>query len=831
MTWYSTTTAGFWLLVSGIEQLISSSVMNSRNSSYSCALCLQHKSSQNKNSKHKTSKTMYQQLFFTSEKNRHKAGTGFFAILSLLTILNFSACSTSQKTAEETDFSQYVDPYIGTGFHGHVFMGANVPFGAVQPGPTNYIKGWDWCSGYHHSDSIMTGFSQLHLSGTGIGDLGDVLITPYTGQLLFSPGDTKEPLSGYASKYSHDKEKAEPGYYEVDLLDYGINVKLTASERVSFHQYTFPENKNSRIAINLELGIGWDSPVNTKLVQLNDTTLAGFRFSTGWAKDQELFYAIVLSRPIQKLDLHVNNKQAAGKEAEGKDVVGVLTYPTKANETIQLKVGISPVSYEAALKNVESEIPGWDFTKVKNSAREAWNKELSKIKIESPDKSVKRTFYTAMYHAFTAPFLFNDHDGTYRGTDKKVYANPGFNNYSVFSLWDTYRANQPLFTIVQPEKVSDMINSMLAIYQQQGKLPVWHLMGNETNCMVGYSAVPVVADAVFKGFKGFDQELAYEAVLATSMNDEFGLKYLKEKGYIPADKEKESVSRALEYAIDDWSVARFAEKMGDTGKAEYYTKRSKAYKRYFDPKTRFVRPVMSDGSFRKPFSPFKSVHEVGDFTEGNSWQYTWLVPQDVKGLIDLMGGDDAFEAKFDSFFVATGDMGEKASADITGLIGQYAQGNEPSHHAAYLYAYVGSQWKTAEKTRYIMDKFYSDQPDGLIGNEDCGQMSAWYIFSAMGFYPVNPSNSVFVLGSPEVNKASVGLPGEKTFTMTARNNSPENIYIQSASLNGQPLTRSYITYREIMDGGKLELEMGSTPNKKFGAAPEDRPIEKLPDTK
>ncbi|WP_462317010.1 GH92 family glycosyl hydrolase, partial [Marinilabilia sp.] len=360
---------------------------------------------------------------------------------------------------------------------------------------------------------------------------------------------------------------------------------------------------------------------------------------------------------------------------------------------------------------------------------------------------------------------------------------------------------------------------------------VWHLMGNETNCMVGYSAVPVVADAYFKGFSGFDEKLAFESVVATSMNDEFGLDYIKERGYIPADKEKESVSKALEYAISDWAIARFAEKMGDQEKAEYYHERSKAYEKYFDPETRFMRPIMSDGSFREPFNPFKSVHEVGDFTEGNSWQYTWLVPHDVQGLIELMGGEDAFEAKFDSFFVATGDMGEKASSDITGLIGQYAQGNEPSHHAAYMYAYVGSQWKTAEKIRFIMDEFYTDQPDGLIGNEDCGQMSAWYILSSMGFYPVNPSSSVFVLGSPELDKASIDLPEGKTFTMVAHNNSPDNIYIQSVKLNGNPLERSYITYDEIMTGGKLEFEMGATPNKEFGAAAEARPIEKLPETR
>ena len=740
----------------------------------------------------------------------------------------FIACTETTPLPSPQDLTQYVNPYIGTGYHGHVFLGANVPFGAVQPGPTNYVRGWDWCSGYHYSDSIVTGFSQLHLSGTGIGDLGDVLITPFTGKLQFSPGTIQQPLNGYASLYSHDKEKAEPGFYEVELLTYGINVKITASERVSFHRYTFPSNEQSHIAINLEMGIGWDKSINTKLIQLNDTTLAGFRHSSGWAKDQSLFFAIVLSKPIKHLALHVRDQQISKTKAEGQDVVGVLSFPTKENESIDLKVGISPVSYQAALKNIEQEIPHWDFARVRAEAKEKWNRELSKIIIEDTDEAVKRTFYTAMYHSFIAPILFNDHDRSYRGTDNKVYPDPGFENYSVFSLWDTYRANHPLFTIIQTERVNDMINSMLAIYQQQGKLPVWHLMGNETNCMVGYSAVPVVADAFFKGFKGFDAKLAYESVVATSMNDEFGLKFLKEKGFIPADKEKESVSKALEYAIADWSIARFAEKMGDTEKAEYYEKRSKAYQLYFDPQTRFMRPLMNDGSFKSPFNPFKSVHEVGDYTEGNAWQYTWLVPHDVNGLIDLMGGDDAFAAKFDSFFVVSGDLGEKASPDISGLIGQYAQGNEPSHHAAYLYTFCGRQWKTAEKVRYIMKEFYSDQPDGLIGNEDCGQMSAWYLFSSLGFYPVNPASSIFVLGSPEVDKATIHLPDDKTFTIIAQNNNKDNIYIQTAKLNGTPLNRTYLTYREIMQGGILELEMGNIPNKKFGAKPENRPIEKLP---
>jgi predicted alpha-1,2-mannosidase len=761
----------------------------------------------------------------------HKKSSIFLKTLpsALLFLILLSTCTSSaEKPPQTEDFTQYVDPYIGTDYHGHVFLGANVPFGAVQPGPTNYVKGWDWCSGYHYSDRIMTGFSQLHLSGTGIGDLGDVLITPYTGAIHFSPGTIADPLNGYASLYTHDKETAEPGYYAVELSDYNIYAELTATERVSFHQYTFPKHAQSRIAINLQMGIGWDRPVNTMLQQLNDTTIAGFRHSTGWANDQRLFYAIITSKPIRNLDLQAQNEVLSTTKAEGNDVKGVLTYATEANEQIYLKVGISPVSYEAALNNIRQEIPGWNFQQIRDEAKAKWNKELSRIKIKHPNEAVKRTFYTAMYHSFIAPILFNDHNGTYRGTDKEVYESPGFNNYSVFSFWDTYRAIHPLFTIVQPEKVDDMINSMLAIYEQQGKLPVWHLMGNETNTMVGYSAVPIVADAVFKGFDGFDHSLAYEAVLASSMVDSDGIQYLKKMGFIPADKEIESVSKALEYAISDWAIARFAQKMEDEENAEYYAERSKAYKKYFDDETRFMRPVLSDGTFKEPFNPFRSIHETGDYTEGNAWQYTWMVPHDVAGLIELMGGDEAFESKFDSFFVATGDMGAEASPDISGLIGQYAQGNEPSHHAAYMYAYSGSQWKTAEKTRYIMDEFFTDRPDGLPGNEDCGQMSAWYVFSSLGFYPVNPASSVFVFGSPKVDEATIQLPGDKTFTMVAQNNSAENFYIQSARLNHQPINRSYITYDEIMEGGQLVFEMGNQPNKEFGTSLSNRPLEELP---
>ncbi len=748
-------------------------------------------------------------------------------IFPLITSAMLAGCFATKTSTSDVGLSQYIDPYIGTDYHGHVFIGANVPFGAVQAGPTNYIRGWDWCSGYHYSDSIMTGFSQTHLSGTGIGDLGDVLITPYTGDIKVTPGTVEDPLSGYASKYTHNNETAKAGYYSVDLLTYDIKAEITATERTAFHKYTFPEDKNSRIAINLDLGIGWDRPVKSKLTLLNDSTIVGYRFSTGWAKDQRLYYAIRISKSIEDLKLFRIDKQLKGTSAESDSLMAVLSFPTKAMDKVMIKVGISPVSETNAINNIDVENPDWDFDGIVAKAQAKWDDELSRIIIDTNSKEQLRTFYTAMYHAYTAPALFNDANGDYRGTDKKVYPKADFNNYSIFSLWDTYRAAHPFYTLTQTERVSDMINSMLAIYQQQGKLPIWPLHGSETDCMVGYSAIPVVSDAIFKGFENIDKNLAFEAMKASSTRNDYGVKYLKKMGFIPCNKEKESVSKALEYAISDWCIAQLANKLNDKEQEEYYTKRSKAYEEYFDKETLFMRAKKSNGKFRTPFDPFASIHEWGDYTEGNAWQYSWLVPQDVKGLISLFGSEEKFIEKLDSLFIVTGDMGEQASADISGLIGMYAQGNEPSHHIPYLYSYAGQQWKTAELVRKITTEMYTDKPDGLCGNEDCGQMSSWYLLSSMGLYQVNPANGVFVMGSPLFNKATIKLKEGKSFTINALNQSAENKYIQNASLNGKPIDRSYITYKEIMNGGELTLEMSNTPNKEFGKAAATRPYSTL----
>ncbi|CAL1521282.1 GH92 family glycosyl hydrolase [Chitinophaga sp. MM2321] len=715
-----------------------------------------------------------------------------------------------------------VDPYIGSGGHGHVFVGASVPYGAVQAGPTNIVKGWDWCSGYHYSDSVVIGFSQTHLSGTGIGDLGDVLIMPYTGKIKTNRGTQEDPTSGYGSHYSHAREKARPGYYAVHLDDYNVQVELTASERVAFHKYTFPENQPSNIIIDLKEGIGWDAPVETYIRQVDEYTLEGYRFSKGWAEDQRLWFAIKSSVPVTKFVVFEGDEQQAGTSVKAKAVKGVISFD-KSPGQVMLKVGISPVSSENALANIKAEIPGWDFTKVVNNANAKWDKELSKVNIETKDAAARRVFYTALYHTMIDPALFNDHDRSYRGTDKKVYPDPGFDNYSVFSLWDIYRSCAPLSTILHPEKVNSFVNSMLTIFKQQGKLPIWPLMGSETNCMVGYHAVPPIVDAYLKGFTGFNAEDAFAAMKASSTRDDLGVKYVKERGYIPADKEYESVSKALEYAIDDWCIAAMAKKMGKQEDYEYYKKRAGYYKNYFDSTIKFVRPRMSDGSFKTPYDPFNSVHEKGDFTEGNGWQYTWLVPQDVDGLINLMGGDEAFTRKLDSLFTAKGDMGAEASNDISGLIGMYAHGNEPSHHVTYMYAFAGNQWKTAEKVRQVMKDFYFDQPEGLAGNEDCGAMSSWYIFSALGFYPVNPANGVYVLGSPLFDKATVKLPGGKTFTVQTMQNSGENIYIQSITLNGKPYNKSFILHQDLVKGGTMVVKMGNKPNYDFGKNVADRP--------
>ena len=719
------------------------------------------------------------------------------------------------------DFTRHVDPFIGSGGHGHVFVGASVPFGAVQVGPANFHQGWDWCSGYHYSDDVLAGFTHLHLGGTGISDLGDILVMPYTGELATSPGSRKDPDAGYASRYAHDQEQARPGFYSVVMLDHDVHVALTATERVGLHRYRYLADKQAHLAIDLQFENGGGRVVESRLRRIDEETVVGYRRSAGWAKDQRVFFALKSSKPFAAFRILQGDREVGGEAAEGRGLRAIGTYDGSPGEVL-VRVGISPVSEENALANLEEEAGTTDFDAVAAAAQAAWNEQLGRIRIKADDRT-SRIFYTALYHTMIAPALFNDHNGDYRGADGKVHRNPGFDNYTIFSLWDTYRAAHPLFTLTQPERVGQFIQTMLAIRDQQGKLPVWHLMGNETDTMVGYHAVPVVVDAYFKGLLNADPERAYEAIKNSAMRDERGLDSIKEIGYIPAEKGSESVAMAMEYAIDDWCIAQMAKALGKQDDFTYFSTRAKAYREYFDPTTQFMRGKLSDGTWREPFDPVKSSHRRDDYCEGNGWQYLWLVPQDPEGLIELLGGDVPFAEKLDQLFTVESIKSEDASADISGLIGQYAHGNEPGHHTTYLYAFVGQQWKTARLVRQILTTLYSDQPDGLSGNEDCGQMSAWYVFSAMGMYPVNPAAGIYVFGSPVIDEATIAVHGGKSFTIVTQNNSPENLYIQSVELNGKPYSKSYITHPDIIAGGELTFVMGPEPNKAFGTAAEDRP--------
>lgn len=709
------------------------------------------------------------------------------AAVALVTIFSVSA----------QDYTQYVNPFIGTGGHGHVFLGANVPFGNIQAGPTQKKQGWDWCSGYHYSDSTVIGFGQMHLSGTGIGDLGDVSLLPMTNP------------SQREVKFSHQAEYVRPGYYSV-MLASGIRVELTATQRVAFHRYSFPADATKGyIALNLAQGIGWDKMTSCKFKQESDKTITGFRLSEGWAKDQRVYFVAEFSEPVKL-------------EENERDTIGIFSVAS-TSQPLLVKVGISAVSVENARENLQQELPGWNFASVVSKANADWNRELSKIAIKTQDERAKRIFYTALYHTMIAPSVFSDMNGEYRGADGKTHKGD-FTDYTTFSLWDTYRAAFPLMTLIQPEMQRDLAETMLHIFKQQGKLPVWHLMGNETDCMVGNPGIPVLVDIALKGFN-VDKKAVFEAVKASAMRDERGMGLLKKYGYIPCDldPEKETVAKGLEYALADACIAKLAKQLGKTEDYKYFYKRSQSYRDfYFDKQTKFMRGVTSDHKFREPFDPFSTVHRQDDYTEGNAWQYVWLVPHDVHGLVAAFGGEKPFVSKLDSLFIVNGDMGAEASPDITGLIGQYAHGNEPSHHILYMYNYVGQPWKGADKIRYVLANLYHDDFDGLSGNEDVGQMSAWYILSSVGFYQVDPAGGRYVFGSPLFDEATLNVGNGKTFRVVAHNNSSENKYIQSAKLNGKPYTRSYIDFKDIVRGGTLEFVMGNKPSQ-FGVKPSDRP--------
>lgn len=741
-------------------------------------------------------------------------------LCGLLAVVPSACVSQKENSMAGADYLRYVDPYIGSGGHGHVFVGASVPLGMVQVGPQNIHKGWDWCSGYHYSDSVLIGFSHTHLSGTGCADLGDVLLMPYVGDVRTARGEQDNIKGACSTYYSHENEEVAPGYYSL-LMDNGVRAELTATDRVAIHRYTYPEG-TPRLLVNLKEGNG-DRAFATALKRTDEYTVEGYRFSKGWSPQHKVFFVLKSDQPIESVAVFDDDAAVGSDSLSGEAVKGVLTFRNNPKK-VQLKVALSSVSCANALANLKAEQPEWNFEKVRSDAEKRWNCMLSCVNVESGDERGKKIFYTSLYHMFIAPTLYADVNGEFRGHDDKIYKADYWTNYSTFSLWDTYRTLHPLLTIIQPQLVPDMVNSMLSIYDQQGKLPIWPLVGGETNQMPGYSAIPVIADAYLKGFRGFDPERALNYMVASATYDrQRGVPYVMEKGWIPCDKMPEATSIAMEYAVGDWGLAMMAQKMGKEDIYNIFWKRGHYYEQYFDKSINFIRPKMDDGSWRTPYDPFLSIHGWGDFCEGNGWHYTFFVPQHPEGLISLMGGDDRFASKLDSLFVAEGDMGEQASADISGLIGMYAHGNEPSHHVAYLYVYAGQQWKTAEKVSYIQHNFYTDRPDGIIGNEDCGQMSAWHVLSALGFYQVNPSHGVYVFGSPLFEKVTINLPEGKTFTIEAPAVSKDNKYIQSVRLNGESYPKSYITYEDVMKGGTLTFEMGNKPNKQFGAAPADRP--------
>ena len=704
--------------------------------------------------------------------------------------------SATAVAATMQNLTQYVNQYVGTGGHGHTFMGANVPFGLVQLGPTEPTRGWDWCSGYYYDDDELIGFGHMHLSGTGIGCLGDVAFLPVK--------DFKQT----STRFTHEAEKVHPGYYSLQLTDPNVLVELTATERCGFHRYTFKDGAKAQLALDLSQCIGWDKLNDCLLTQESTTRLTGFRRSNGWAADRRIYFSIDFSQPVtvHRLD----------------SMERVVVSVADNTKPLLVKVALSPVSIDKAKLNMQAEMAGWDFDATVKAADDAWNRELARIQIQTNDQTKKRVFYTAMYHLMTSCSKFNDVDREYRGADGKVHK-ADFTNYTTLSLWDTYRAAHPLMTVAFPEMQRDFAQTFLNIYKQQGRLPVWHLMGSETDCMVGNPGAIVLADLTMKGFVE-DKELALEALKATQMKDIRSLGLLKEHGYIPwnLEPENETVAKALEYCAADDGVAKVAKLLGKSDDYNYFFNRSRSYKKYYDPETRFMRAVGTDGKFRLPFNPFFAEHRTNDYTEGNAWQYTFLVPHDVKGLINLFGSDKAFMSKLDSLFFVEGWAGDNASPDMSGMTGQYAHGNEPSHHVIYMYNYAGRPDKAAPLLRKMLNEMYLDQPDGLSGNEDVGQMSAWYILSSVGLYQVDPVGGRFVIGSPLFDKATVNVGAGKTFTVVAKNNSDRNIYVQSARLNGKALKNSYIEFNDIRHGGTLELVMGPKPSK-WGAAPACRP--------
>lgn len=740
----------------------------------------------------------------------------YLIILSAILIVS-CAKKTETLTSKNENVSSYVDPFIGTGGHGHTYPGATVPFGMLQVSPVNGISEWDWCSGYHYSDDVAIGFSHLSLSGTGIGDLADILFMPVNKAVDLSTNPISRDSIPYKSSYSHKNEKATPGYYQVFLENHNVNVELTTSKRTAYHKYTFKEGDTQSVVINLGFAINWDKSIETFLKVEDEHTISGYRYSTGWAKNQKVFFVAKFSKPIVNYKLYADGNTTDKDLVKGIKTSTQLFFDGAKNKELLAKVALSSVSVENAKDNLDAKEETFETTK--SEAETLWNSALSQIVVETPTDSLKTIFYTALYHAQLAPVTFSDKNGQFRLENDSIVTAKNYTAYSTLSLWDTFRAEHPLLTLIAPDRVSDMVNSMLAFYDTKKILPVWTLYGNETNTMTGYHSIPVIVDAYQKGIRGFDAEKAYEAMKNTMMQDDRGLIYYKKYGFIPYSLLDESVTITLEYAYDDWSVAQMARALGKEADYQYFLNRSKAYQQLFDKKSGFMRGKSVDGkSWNAPFDPKHSNHrEQTDYTEGNAWQHSWFVPQAVDDLIAIHGGNEIFTSRLEKLFTESSEItGDNVSADITGLIGQYAHGNEPSHHIAYMFNHANQPWRTQYWARHIMDTQYNTTPNGLSGNEDCGQMSAWYVLSSIGLYPMNPASGEYEIGSPIFEKSTIKLPENKTFMIEAEYVSHTNFYIQSATLNGKPFTKTTLSHQDILKGGTLHFVMGNKPNKNWG---------------
>ena len=724
--------------------------------------------------------------------------------------LFLGACSSITETLD------FVNPFIGTDAHGHTYPGAALPFGMVQLSPDTRKDSWDGCSGYHYSDSTIMGFSHTHLSGTGVGDYGDIRLMPSIGKVQLFPGDEQNPESGYRSRFSHDTEKASPGFYAVHLDDYDIEVELTVDERSGMHKYVFPKSDQANVIIDLTEAVTSDKINDLGIKVIDRKTIIGYRKTRGWAVDQRIYFYLEFSKDFKEFGILSEGEMITdlNKDINSKDLKAYVQFDTEKGEAIYSKVGISSVSMENAKSNLGQ---GMDFELLKDKARKSWKEQLSRIQIKGGTDEQKTTFYTALYHSLLNPNLFSDVNGDYRGHDGENH-NSDHRQYTVFSLWDTFRAMHPLFTIIDQKRTNEFIVSMLDMYEKGGLLPVWELAGNETNCMIGYHAIPVIYDAYKKGIRGFDADKALEAMMASAHADQFGLKYLKEEGYIPAGKEGESVSKTLEYAYDDWCIAMMAKDLGKMDVYAEFIERAQYYKNIFDAETGFMRGKFN-GTFVNPFDPTQVNFML---TEANTWQYNFFVPHDVSGLMNLLGGEEKFIEKLDELFNTSAELSGRHQSDITGLIGQYAHGNEPSHHMAYLYNYAGVPAKGAKILRKIMDDLYTAQPDGLCGNEDCGQMSAWYVLSALGFYPVCPGDNQYIIGTPLFEEIKLNLENGKTLSIKAENLNKENIYIQSIKYNGSDYSKSFFTHEMLMKGGEFVYVMGAEASD-WGTRIEDRP--------